>query len=79
MLALFAALPPVFFLVYSSTLKMEVVCSSELSVDIYWATWRYAPEESTHHICDCEKFTKWFALLSTWFSDNCKPFSSFEV
>jgi hypothetical protein len=45
-------------LAYSWTLKMEVICSSETSVDIQWTTWRYIPEGSTlqaypifHNIC----------------------------
>jgi hypothetical protein len=33
-------------LAYSSTLKMEVICSSETSVDFQRITWRYIPEES---------------------------------
>jgi hypothetical protein len=46
-------LPPALALVspsaYSSTLKMEVICSSETSVDCKQATWRYVPEDSTLH------------------------------
>jgi hypothetical protein len=32
---------------YSSTLKMEAICSSETSVEFQPTTWRYIPEEST--------------------------------
>jgi hypothetical protein len=51
-------LPPAFTLVscsaYSSTLKMEAICSSETSVDIQQPTWRYIPEDSTlqNHRCE---------------------------
>jgi hypothetical protein len=44
-------LPPVCTLVscsaYSLTLKMEAMCSSEMSVDFQQATWYYIPEGST--------------------------------
>jgi hypothetical protein len=30
---------------YSSTLKMEAICSSEMSVDFHRTTWRYIPED----------------------------------
>jgi hypothetical protein len=43
-------LPPASTLVSCSTymtLKMEVICSSETSVDIQQTTWRYIPEDST--------------------------------
>jgi hypothetical protein len=33
------------FLAYSSTLKMEAICSSEASVDFQQATRRYIPQE----------------------------------
>jgi hypothetical protein len=32
---------------YSSTLKMEAICSSEKSVDIQGTAWRYIPEDGT--------------------------------
>jgi hypothetical protein len=42
---------PAFMLVscsaYSSTLKIEAICSSEASVDIQRITWRYIPQDST--------------------------------
>jgi hypothetical protein len=44
-------LPPAFMLVscsaYSSTLKMEAICSSYTSVDFQWAAWYYIREDST--------------------------------
>jgi hypothetical protein len=47
-------LPPASMLVsclaYSLTLKMEVICSSDTSIDIQWTTWCYIPDESTLHI-----------------------------
>jgi hypothetical protein len=43
-------LPPAFTLlscsVYS-TLKMEAICSPEMSIDFQWTTWQYIPEDST--------------------------------
>jgi hypothetical protein len=41
--------PMVYPLAYSSTLKMEVTCSSETSVDFQRTTRRYIPEERTLH------------------------------
>jgi hypothetical protein len=44
--------PPAFTLVscssYSSSLKMETICSSETSVDLQRTVQRYIPENSTH-------------------------------
>jgi hypothetical protein len=37
-------------LAYSSTLKMEAICSSETSVDFQRTTWRYIPEDRTLHM-----------------------------
>jgi hypothetical protein len=46
-----AALHPAFTLVscsaYPSTLKMEMTCSSKMSVDFQLTTWRYIPEDRT--------------------------------
>jgi hypothetical protein len=30
-----------------SSVKMEVICSSETSVDFQWTTWRCIPEDKT--------------------------------
>jgi hypothetical protein len=53
--ALFA---PCFMLIsclaYPSTLKMEVTCSTETSVDFQRTTWRYIPEDRTLHNHRCE-------------------------
>jgi hypothetical protein len=50
--------PPAFTLVscsaYSSTLKIEAICSSETSVDFQQTTRRYIPEDSTLHNHRCE-------------------------
>jgi hypothetical protein len=35
---------------YSSTLKMEAICCSKMSVDFQWTTQCYIPEDSTLHI-----------------------------
>jgi hypothetical protein len=47
-------LPPAFTLVscsvYSLTLKMEAICSSEMLVNFQWTTWHYIPEDSAHQI-----------------------------
>jgi hypothetical protein len=37
----------VFWLAYSSFLKMEAVCSSETSVNFHWTAWCYVPEDNT--------------------------------
>jgi hypothetical protein len=37
-------------LAYSSTLKMEATCSSEMSVDFQQTVWRYIPDDRTLHI-----------------------------
>jgi hypothetical protein len=45
--------PPAFMLVsclaYSSTLKMEAICSSKTSVETQRTTWRLIPEDDTLH------------------------------
>jgi hypothetical protein len=41
-------------LAYSSTLKMEATCSSEMSVDFYRTTRIYVPEDTTLHNHRCE-------------------------
>jgi hypothetical protein len=52
---------------YFSTLKMEVICSSETSVDFQRTTRRYIPEDSTLHNYRCEnlKFYKTYEGYST--------------
>jgi hypothetical protein len=35
------------FLAYSSTLRVEATCSSEMSVDFQWTTLRYIAEDRT--------------------------------
>jgi hypothetical protein len=37
------------YLAYSSTLKMEIICSSEMSVDVIRITRCYVPEDRTLH------------------------------
>jgi hypothetical protein len=39
------------FSAYSSTLKMEAICSSETSVDFQRNTQRYIPEDGTGYVC----------------------------
>jgi hypothetical protein len=54
--------PPAFTLVsgsaYSSTLKMEAICSSETSVDFQRTTWRDIAEDSTLKNGICFKGTQ---------------------
>jgi hypothetical protein len=61
-------LPPAFTLVscsaYSSTPKMEAICSSE-TVDFQWITQRYIPEDSTLHNHCCEDLKSYI-----WMSAN---------
>jgi hypothetical protein len=50
-------LPPAFTLVSCSAysaLKLEAICSSEMSVDFQRATRRYIPEDRTSHSHRCE-------------------------
>jgi hypothetical protein len=47
---------------------MEVVCSSETSVDIQRTTWRYIPEASTLHNYLCENLKSYRFLC---FIDCC--------
>jgi hypothetical protein len=41
-------------LAYSLSLKMEAVCSSEMSVNLYQTIWRHSPQDSTLHGHRCE-------------------------
>jgi hypothetical protein len=50
---------------YSSTLKMEVIRSSETSVDFQRTTGRYIPEDSTLHSHRCEHFKSYKKLLNS--------------
>jgi hypothetical protein len=34
-------------LTYSLTLKIEVICSSKMSVNFQWTTWYYIPEDNS--------------------------------
>jgi hypothetical protein len=36
-------------LAYSSTLKMETICSSETSIDFHRTAWRYIPQDIIIH------------------------------
>jgi hypothetical protein len=42
-----------------SIMKMEVICSSETSVDFWRATRRSIPEDSIHHIRCCENLSSY--------------------
>jgi hypothetical protein len=41
------------FFAYSTTLKMEVTCSSNMLGDFQWTTWLSIPEDRTLHILTC--------------------------
>jgi hypothetical protein len=60
-------LPPAFTLVscsaYSPTLKMEAICSSEMSVNFQRTTRRYIPEDSTLHNHCCENLKSYRGIL----------------
>jgi hypothetical protein len=60
-------LPPEFRLVscsdYSSTLKMEAVCSSETSVDFQRTTRRYIPQDRTLHNHRCENLKSYTVIF----------------
>jgi hypothetical protein len=58
----------IFCLAYSSALKMDVICSSEMLVDFYETTWCHISEDSTSHSNHCEN------LRSKKFSFVCGLF-----
>jgi hypothetical protein len=53
-LGLSSAFTPIRYSAYSSTLKMEAICSSEMSVDFQRTTRRYIREGRTLHNHRCE-------------------------
>jgi hypothetical protein len=57
---------------YTSTPKLEAICSSETSVDFQRTTRRYIPKYSTLHKHRCEKFNSYTRCLifvrETWIS-----------
>jgi hypothetical protein len=55
-------------LAYSSTQKLELICSSEMSVNVPRATRRYIPEDMILHNNRCENlqsYTVFFLMLRT--------------
>jgi hypothetical protein len=60
----------IFFLAYSSTLKMEAICSSEISVGFKCTTRGYIPEDSTlqNHCSENVKSYEWilFWIVLIW-------------
>jgi hypothetical protein len=56
-----------------STLKMEVTCSSETSVDTQRTTRRYIPEDGTLHNHRCENL-KSYIILSGFKAIYCPDF-----
>jgi hypothetical protein len=68
---------------YSSTLKMEMTCSSETSVEFYRTTLRWFTEDGTFHNHRCENLKSYnvdFVLLSSssFTSFSSSPSSSFH-
>jgi hypothetical protein len=59
---------------YSSTLKMEAICSSETSVDFQRNARRYIPEDST--VLKCVDFKKWKTENSVLFMHTHKVMKS---
>jgi hypothetical protein len=63
--------PPGFTIVsclaYSSTLKMEAICSSETWVYFQRTTWHYVPDDSTHHNHCYENLKSHITLLLSLF------------
>jgi hypothetical protein len=62
------AIPPastsVSYSAYSSTLKMEAICSSEISVDFQRTARRYTPEDITLHNLHCENLKSYMKYIS---------------
>jgi hypothetical protein len=54
------------FLAYYSTLTMEVICSSETSVDFQRTTWSYIQEYSILHSLPCAQGTSTSLLSARW-------------
>jgi hypothetical protein len=51
--------------VYSSTLKLEATCSSEMSSEFQQTTWHYIPEDRIVHNCCCKNlksYIDWIML-----------------
>jgi hypothetical protein len=57
-------MPPAFMLVsclaYSSTLKVELICFSEMLVDFQQTTQRYIPNDRILHNHHCENLKSYF-------------------
>jgi hypothetical protein len=56
----------VFWLAYSSTLKMKASCSSETSVDVQRNTRRYIPVDRTLHNHRCENLISCMYVYTLW-------------
>jgi hypothetical protein len=67
--------PPAFTLVscldYSSTLKVEATCSSEMSVDCKRITWRYIPEDRSLYDHRCENLKSCFSFVKLHILSTC--------
>jgi hypothetical protein len=48
---------------YSSTLKMEMTCSSEMLIDFQQTTWLFIPEDTGLHNHRCENLI-YYSLIS---------------
>jgi hypothetical protein len=74
-------LPPAFTLVscsaYSSTLKMEAICSSETSVDFQRTTLRYIPEDCILQGTSLYYLTNFMELSPSWEAASCAATQEF--
>jgi hypothetical protein len=61
-------------LAYSLTLKMEAMCSSEMSVDLQWTTRHYIPEDRTLHNHCCENLKPYTDLRFSQLSQKTEIF-----
>jgi hypothetical protein len=55
---------------YSSTLNMEVTCSSVTLVDFQWTTWHYIPEDRNLHNHHYENLISYIQLLLHLLAEN---------
>jgi hypothetical protein len=55
----------VYCLAYSSTLKMEAICFSKMSIDFHRITGHYIAEDRTLHNHGCEYFKSYLNLIAS--------------
>jgi hypothetical protein len=57
------------YLAYSSALKMEVTCCSEMLADFHWTAWHYIQEDRTLRVENC--FTLYLISYKFMVSSSC--------